>query len=161
MNLPRWSDDELLRELRDALQELPPDQSVIRAAQAALAWRTVDADLELLSLDAGYGLTDDELTDDELTAGALVRGGSPGALRTLVFHGERLSVEVEIDEDGIAGQLIPPQPGQVTVVTADGFRATTQADEVGCFALPMPGSGPLRLDCRLGADHFITEWVTG
>jgi len=48
----------------------------------------------------------------------------------------------------------------VTLLTADGPQATTQADEVGCFAFPAPGSGPMRLDCRLGDDHFITEWVT-
>lgn len=150
MSSPRWTDDELLQELREALAEPPADESVIRAAQAAYTWRTVDADLELLSLEAGL----------ELTSGALVRDGGPGGARTLVFHGGRLSVEIEIDEAGIVGQLIPPQPGQLTLVTADGPQATAQADEVGCFALPLPGSGPLRLDCRLGADHFVTEWVT-
>lgn len=150
MSSPRWTDDELLQELREALAEPPADESVIRAAQAAYTWRTVDADLELLSLEAGL----------EMTSGALVRDGGPGAARTLVFRGGRLSVEIEIDEAGIVGQLIPPQPGQLTLVTADGPQATAQADEVGCFALPLPGSGPLRLDCRLGADHFVTEWVT-
>jgi hypothetical protein len=160
MNSPRWSDDELLQELRDALQELPPAESVIRAAQTAFAWRTVDAELELLGLEASSGLAADRLSPGEVPAGALVRGSGPGAPRTLAFHGERLSVEVEIDEAGIVGQLVPPQPGQVTLVTASGPQATTQADEVGCFAFPMPASGPLRLDCRLGSDQFITEWVT-
>lgn len=150
MSSPGWTDDELLQELRDALAERPADENAIRAAQAAFSWRTVDADLELLSLQAGL----------EMTSGALVRDGGPGAARTLVFHGERLSVEVEIDEAGIVGQLIPPQPGQLTLVTAAGPQATAQADEVGCFALPWPRPGPLRLDCRLGSDHFVTEWVT-
>jgi len=146
----RWSDDELLRELRAALQESPVDESVIRAAEAAFTWRTVDAELELLAL----------ATDSALTDGAMVRGGGPGGPRTLAFHGERLSVEIEIDENGIVGQLTPPRPGQVTLVTASGPQATAQADEVGCFAFPPPTSGPLRLDCRLGTDRFITEWVT-
>jgi hypothetical protein len=150
VNLPRWSDDELLRELRAALQEAPVDESVINAAQGAFAWRTVNADLELLSLEEGSTLTND----------ALVRGSGPGAVRTLVFHSERLSVEVEIDEIGIVGQLTPPQPGQVTLVTADGLQSTTQADDVGCFAFPVPASGPLRLDCKVSAERFITEWVT-
>jgi hypothetical protein len=150
VNLPRWSDDELLRELRAALQEAPVDENVIRAAQGAFAWRTVDADLELLSLEEGSTLTND----------ALVRGSGPGAVRRLAFHGERLSVEVEIDEIGIVGQLTPPQPGQVTLLTADGPQATAQADDAGCFAFPMPASGPLRLDCKVSAERFITEWVT-
>ncbi len=147
---PRWSDDELLRELRVALLEEPVDESVISAARTAFTWRRVDKELELLYHDAGSGLT----------AGALVRDGGPGAPRSLAFHGERLSVEIEIDEAGIIGQLTPPKPGQVTLATADGPQATTQADEFGCFTLPAPTSGLLRLDCRLDADHFITDWVT-
>lgn len=150
MNSPTWSNDALWHELRAALQESEVDESVVRAAQAAFTWRTVDADLELLGLDAGSGPKD----------GALVRASGPGGPRTLMFRGERLSVEIEIDETGIVGQLIPPQPGQVTLVTADGPQATTEADDVGCFALPPPMAGPLRLDCRLGDDHFITEWAT-
>jgi hypothetical protein len=147
---PEWTDDELLQELRSALQEEPVAESVIRAAQAAFTWRTVDAELELLSLDAG----------DELAAGALVRGGGPGAQRSFAFQGERLSVEIEVDGAGIVGQLTPPQPGQVTLVTAEGPQATAQADEIGCFTFPPPAPGPLRLDCQLGDDHFVTEWVT-
>jgi hypothetical protein len=147
---PEWTDDELLQELRSALQEEPVAESVIRAAQAAFTWRTVDAELELLSLDAG----------DELAAGALVRGGGPGAQRSFAFQGERLSVEIEVDGAGIVGQLTPPQPGQVTLVTAEGPQATAQADEIGCFTFPPPAPGPLRLDCQLGGDRFVTEWVT-
>ena len=147
MSLPRWTDDELLQELRTALQEAPVEDSVISAAQAVFSWRTMDADLELLCLDSGSGLT----------AGALVRGSGPGMLS---FHGERLSVEIEIDEAGITGLLTPPQPAQVTLVTADGPQATTRADEVGCFTFPPPGRGPLRIECRLDAYRFITEWVT-
>jgi hypothetical protein len=149
--LPGWTDDELLDELGAALREGPADEDIVRAAQASFAWRTVDDDLELLYLDEGAELAD----------AALVRGGSgPGAVRTLAFHGERLSVELEIDEAGIVGQLTPPQPGHVTLVTAEGPQATVEADEVGCFTFPPPPSGPVRLDCRMGADRFMTEWVT-
>ena len=89
-----------------------------------------------------------------------MRGAGPGAPRTMAFHGERLSVEIEIDEAGIVGQLTPPQPGHVTLMTADGPQATVEADEVGCFTFPPPAAGSLRLDCRMGAERFITEWVT-
>jgi hypothetical protein len=147
---PGWTDDELLQELRAALQEEPVAESVIRAAQAAFTWRTVDAELEMLSLD----------TSDELAAGALVRGDGPGEQRTFAFRGERLSVEIEIDGAGIVGQLTPPQPGQVTLVTAEGPQATVEADDVGCFIFAPPAPGPVRLACRLGAGHFATEWVT-
>jgi hypothetical protein len=150
LSSPGWTDDELLTELSAALQEPPVDESVIRAAQAAFTWRTVDADLEFLSLD----------TDAGLATAALVRGSGPASPRTLTFHGERLSVTVEIDGAGIAGQLTPPGPGQVTLVSANGGpQATAQADEVGWFVLPPSPPGPARLECALDADHFITEWT--
>ena len=150
LNSPRWTDDELLSELGRALEEPPLDEKVIRAAQAAFTWRTVDAELEILSLDAGL----------EHAGAAQVRGTGPGSPRTFAFNGERLSVEVEVDDAGMVGQLTPPGPGQVTLVTPEGPHATVEADEVGCFTLPPAPSGPVRLDCRLGADHFVTEWAT-
>lgn len=149
MNSP-WTDDELLQELAVALREEPVDDGIVRAAQGAFAWRTVDADLILLELDSGA----------TAAAGAPVRAGGSAAPRTLAFHGEQLSVEIEIDEAGIVGQLTPPQPGRVTLLTTAGPGASTQADEVGCFAFPPPASGPIRLDCRVDDDHFVTQWVT-
>ncbi len=147
MSLPRWTNDELLQELRAALDEAPVEDSVISAAQAVFSWRTVDADLELLCLDS----------DAMLAGAAQVRGSGQGMFS---FHGERLSVEIEIDEAGITGLLTPPQPAQVTLVTVDGAQATTRADEVGCFTFPPPARGPVRIECRLDADRFVTEWVT-
>jgi hypothetical protein len=112
LSSPHWTDDELLRELRDALQEPSVDERHIRAAQAAFTWRTVDADLEILGLET-------ELAP----AGAAQVRGSPGSPRMFTFHGERLSVEIEIDEDGIVGQLTPPGPARVILLTTDGPQA--------------------------------------
>jgi hypothetical protein len=149
LNSPRWTDQELLSELSKALHEPPLDENIIRAAQAAFTWRTVDAELEILSLSEGLEY-----------AGAQVRGTGPRSPRTFAFHGERLNVQVEVDDTGIVGQLTPPGTGKVTLMTPDGPHATAETDEVGCFTLPPPPSGPVRLDCRLGADHFVTEWAT-
>jgi hypothetical protein len=151
LNSPGWTDDELLNGLRAALREATVDDGIIRAAQAALTWRMVDADLEILGLDADQGLT---------TAAPARGGGGPVSPRTLTFHGKRLSMAVEIDEGGTVGQLTPPGPGQVTLVTAGGPQATTQADDVGWFTLPPCPPGPGRLECARGADHFTTEWTT-
>ncbi len=126
------------------------DERLIRAAQAAFTWRTVDADLEILSLET-------ELTVRDT---ALVRDAGQGSPRVFTFHGERLSVEIEIDDDGIVGQLTPPGPARVTLVTPDGPQAAADADEVGCFSLPAPPPGPMRLDCQRGSEHFLTEWTT-
>jgi hypothetical protein len=140
----------VLSELGRALEEPPLDENIIRAAQAAFTWRTVDAELEILSLDAGL----------EHAGAAQVRSTGPGSPRMFAFHGERLSVELEIDDAGIVGQLTPPGAGQVTLMTPDGPHATTQTDEIGCFTLPPPPPGPIRLDCRVGTDHVVTEWTT-
>jgi len=123
---------------------------LIRAAQAAFTWRTVDADLEILSLEA-------ELTASDT---ALVRDAGQSAPRVFTFQGERLSVEIEIDDVGIVGQLTPPGPARVTLVTPDGPQAAADADEVGCFSLPTPRAGPMRLDCQRGSERFLTEWTT-
>ena len=150
MSSLRWTDDDLLRELGGALREAPANASIIAAAEAAFSWRTADEELELLMLEA------------ETSLGALagaVRGAGPAAPRTLTFRGDQLSVEIEIDDNGIVGQLIPPQPGQVTLVTSDGPQASVQADEVGCFTLPLPQRGPMRLDCELNGNRFVTEWA--
>jgi hypothetical protein len=156
VNSPRPSDDELLRELGAALRELPVDEAVIRAARDAFTWRTVDEDLEFLSLDADFMLPAAAPAGQSAT----VRSGAHCAPRALVFHGDQLRVEIEIDEVGIVGQIVPAQPGDVTVVSVGGARMTAQADEVGCFALPPPEPGPMRLDCTLGSGRrFVTEWV--
>jgi hypothetical protein len=149
MSSQGWSDDELLRELGAALREAQAAEAVVQAAQAAFAWRTVDTDLELLALTA----------DSWLAADEPVRRGGPEQPRTLDFRGERLAVEIEIDEAEIVGQLTPPGPGQITLVAAGGQEVATQADEVGCFAYPLPSSGPVRLRCDLGRDTFVTEWI--
>jgi hypothetical protein len=38
-------------------------------------------------------------------------------------------------------------------------EAAAQADELGCFSLPPPPPGPMRLDCQRGTDRFLTEWT--
>jgi hypothetical protein len=126
------------------------DEKLIRAAQAAFTWRTVDADLEILTLETELAVSDT----------ARVRSTGHGAPRMFAFHGEQLSVEIEIDDEGIVGQLTPPGPARVTLVTPDGPQVATDADEIGCFTLPAPPPGPMRLDCQRGSDRFLTEWTT-
>ena len=145
-----WSDDELMRELACALAEEPADEDIIQAAQAAFTWRTVDADLLSLATDSAL----------EPAAGARVRDSGPGGPRALTFRGEQVAVDIEIDEAGIVGQLTPPQPGQVTLAGPNQPDLTTRADEVGCFAFPLPAAGSVRLDCRIGDGHFVTPWIT-
>jgi len=146
MTWSEWydSDEALLSALRAAVADAPPvPQSAVDAARAAYAWRDVDAELALLAL--AY--------DSCLEDCAVVRDAGGAAGRTLVFDGDGLSLEVELCE-GIEGQLIPPQPGRVELVDARGTLAQTRADQMGCFRLPLPDRGPVRLRCT-------TSWVSG
>jgi hypothetical protein len=151
MPSPNWNDDdELMLDLRAALRAPAVDEQVLAAARAAFAWRTVDADLELIGL----------LYDSHLEDGSLVRESPTESPRTLAFHGDNLGVEIELNDGGIEGQLIPAQPGMVTLVTADGPYAAAAADPVGCFSFPPPPSGPIRLECSTEAGRFVTVWIT-
>ncbi len=152
MPSPNWNDDdELMGDLAMALRVPPVDERILHAARGAFAWRTVDADLDRAAL----------FYDSALEVAGGVRGQPSGAPRTLAFQGERLGVELELsDGGGIEGQLIPAQPGEVTLVTPDGQRVTVAADEVGCFSFPTLPRGPVRLQCRSDGGRCTTEWVS-
>jgi hypothetical protein len=146
-----WNDDdELVRDLGKALRAPAVDERVLAAARMAFIWRTVDTDLELAHL----------LHDSYLDEGLAVRGEGPGSPRTLAFQGEQFGVEIELGDAGIEGQLIPPQPGGVELMTAEGTYATATADDIGCFTFPSTPRGAMRLRCSTDAGSFTTEWVT-
>ncbi len=144
-----WSDDdELILDVTDALRPNPTEQRVIEAARAAYAWRRADPDSELAAL----------LYDSDLDRTALVRSAVSGGPRNLVFGLGELRVEVEIGDAGIEGQLVPPGPGVVRLLSVDGPGRETRADEVGCFAFPAARRGTLRIECAVPAGTFATEW---
>ncbi len=148
------SDDFLLSELKAAYDEsLQVPAEAVDAAKASLTWRLVDEELETLTL------CFDSAVDDV----ALVRNGSSAAPRTLSFEGAQVSVEIEVDADGITGQLIPPQLGQVRVSSAAEPEASADAstDGNGCFVVRRPANGPFRLECTTADASFTTEWVAG
>lgn len=151
MPSPNWTDDDaLMRDLSAALRVPEVDEQILAAARGAFAWRTVDADLELIGL-----LHDSDLLDE-----VAVRDSATEAPRTLAFHGDHLGVEIELHEAGIEGQLIPARPGTVTLVTPAGPHASVSADSVGCFSLPASPGGPVRLECATDEGRFVTVWIT-
>jgi hypothetical protein len=142
----RDDDDRLLDELRAAYRTAgPPTPTMIAAGRAAFSWGAVDAELA--------ALTHDSLRDE--LAG--VRGPAAPP-RTLVFQGAQVSVEVEHTDAGLAGQLIPPTAGEVTLWSPDGELASATADELGCFELGDAPSGLVRLRCRTSSGVLLTEW---
>lgn len=154
MERQTWSDEELLGAMRDALASVGTTAADVRlteqvkaSGKAAWTWRTIDAELATL------------VFDSLLEESALVRGDDNTKTRLLVFEGPgESSVEFEVGDRGLVGQLLPPAPGAVRLLNADGSMVEAPTDEVGCFELPLP-PGPFRLICRTAESEFTTEWV--
>lgn len=147
-------DEATLASLHDALARVDgvPEQ-VRQAAIGAFAWRTIDADLA--------ELTYDSLLDDRPLEG--VRGDS--GPRLVTFEGAELVIEVEVAELGrrrrLVGQLVPPTPARVLVHHA-GATSSTEADDLGRFAVDGVHAGPVRISCeRVTQGRRVdTGWVT-
>jgi hypothetical protein len=143
-------DDALAAELASVLRARDAmPTSVANAARGAFAWRTVDADLAVLSMDSLL----------EATAG--VRGGGGSGDRQLTFEARDLSLEVDVVEGGrrVVGQVVPPQQGHVEL-EGPHTSSTAATDAHGQFSLSV-WNGPARLRFRpeTGAP-VVTDWVT-
>jgi hypothetical protein len=150
MPLRNWNDDdEFLLDVSDAMRPDPAEQRVIAAARAVYAWRGSDADRELAAL----------LYDSCLDRTATVRAPISGGPRNLVFGLGTLRIEIELSDAGIEGQLIPPEPGVVRLLTVAGLAAETIADEVGCFTFATPPKGPIRIECVVNGRPLATAWI--
>ena len=147
-----WNDDdELMRDLTEALRAEPYEAQVIEAGRGIGTWYTADADRALAAL----------LYDSHLDGLVAVRGPAPGTPRNLVFALGELRIEIELSDLGIEGQLIPPEPGRVWLLDATGPIAEATADEVGCFTFPATRRGPIRLECETGdGRRLATEWIS-
>jgi len=157
---PWGDDDELLAVLGRALRAAPAvPRELVEAGKAAWTWRDVDAELAALAHDSAL--------DDELVAAAT--RAEPAPLRTMTFRSPELTIEVEVTEDALLGQFVPPQPGRVEVVVERGGDPTVPrggdltvpVDEVGYFVVrPIP-SGRFRLHCRTAErTSVLTDWTT-
>ena len=148
MGAHRWDDDDrLFEDLGAALRAAGPvPAATLAGGDAAYAWRTVDAELAALRYDS--------LLDREL----LLRGSAPIS-RSLVFQGSTMSVDVELNDDALVGQLVPPTAGEVVLLGIAGELGRTSADELGSFTLAAPARGPIRLLCETSSGRLVTEWL--
>lgn len=159
----RWTDDELLAELGEALRaerEVPGD--LVEAGRALFTWRSIDAELAALTR---AELTYDSFVDDAALqgdeAGLLVTRSETASLRSLTFAADELSIELEVTDGGVLGQLVPPQPATVEVLTPDQGRTEVPVDDVGWFTVRPVPTTRFRLTCRTtGGAHVVTDWIT-
>ena len=142
-----WTDDDgLMDQLADALaqdSDVPPHRR--RAAYGAFAWRAVDE--ELLAL----------VHDSAMQPAAAIRGDEDA--RTLAFEGDGLSLELELDDSTLTGQLLRSGGGVVvTMERADGESRTARTDASGFFTMP-GASGPTRFAVEVDGVERRTEWL--
>ena len=146
-----WDDEELLAALQEALrarQAVPPE--FVEAAKNAFAWHNIDAELAQLTYDSSR----DSENEPSIRAEA-------ASIRALTFTSAHLTIEIEVTQDSLLGQVIPAQTGMIKIQPRDGAEADFPADEIGCFSIrPIP-SGPFRLHCRTAAGiGVLTGWIT-
>ena len=144
--MSQLSDDELAGIVEEAVV---PDRDVPQewrdAARAAYTWRTIDHEL--------MALTHDSCSDE---VGA-VRREDDG--RTMAFTGGGLTLEIEVSEGRILGQLATGLDGEVTLESADGRRRSVVTNEAGFFSLTGEDHGPVRFSLDADDKRYVTEWI--
>ncbi len=144
-----WTDDTvLLQRVEDAVlsaREVPAE--FIAAGKAV--WVPPDLDAELAAL-----------IYDSRREPVGVRTDT-AALRALTFASATQTVELEIVEGRLLGQLVPPGQARIEIQLRDGDTAATVSDELGYFVIPFVPSGAFRLRYRSpAATEVVTSWVT-
>lgn len=143
-------DDQLLEALRQSLRArraVPP--AFIQAAQNAYAWHNIDAELALLTYDSTRqpGL-------------AVSVRSETASIRALTFTSPHLTIELEVGDHVVLGQIVPPQPATIQVRTRAGVAATIPADELGCFTIDEPPASQFRLHCHArDGTGALTGWI--
>jgi hypothetical protein len=146
-----WDDEELLAALRQAVsarRAVAPE--FMDAARNAFAWHNIDAELAQLAYDS--------ITGPDPVARTRAETAS---IRALTFTSTHLTIELEVTEDTLLGQIVPPQAAMIEVQATAGAETAIPSDEIGCFSIhPVPRS-PFRLRCQAGASvDVLTGWIT-
>src|SRR4051794_35588642 len=131
-------DDQLVSELRDAVggAEEPSLQQITEWGRGCFSWRTIDSELQVLSLAFDSALSQTSFRD------------TGDSIRLLVFENDDATVELEIGNEVLMGQVVPAWPGTVMLEAAGGELWETGLDDAGFFLLRRPRHGPIRLKVR-------------
>jgi hypothetical protein len=144
------TDDELLEALQRAVsaRKAVPDDFVA-AAKDAFAWHNIDAELARLTYDS---------RDAEH---ALATRTEAASIRALTYTSGRLTIELEVTQNSLVGQIVPAQPAVISVLPRAGDELVITVDEIGCFSVEPIPVGQFRLRCRTsGGVETMTGWIT-
>jgi hypothetical protein len=148
-----WDDEQLLAALRESMRarQVVPD-AFVDIGKSAYAWHNIDAELAQLTYDSSRERDRDQVASTR---------SETASIRALTFTSAYLTLELEVADGSLVGQVVPPRAGTLETQTGAGTITSTPVDEIGCFAVePIPAS-PFRLRCRMadGAD-VLTGWIT-
>jgi hypothetical protein len=146
-----WDDEQLLTALRESMRARQAVPSwFVDMGKNAYAWHDIDAELAQLTYDSS--------TD---TQRSLAVRSETASIRALTFTSAGLSIELEVTEGCLLGQVIPPRGGTLEVHDKTGTITSGPIDEIGCFTVePIPAS-PFRLRCRTACGiDVVTGWIT-
>jgi hypothetical protein len=144
------TDDELREALQRAVsaRKAVPDDFVA-AAKDAFAWHNIDAELARLTYDS---------RDAEHVLATRTEAAS---IRALTYTSGRLTIELEVTQNSLVGQIVPAQPAVISVLPRAGDELVITADEIGCFSVEPIPVGQFRLRCRTSAGgEIMTGWIT-
>jgi len=146
-----WGDEELMEALKEALdsaQSVPPE--FIEAGRNAFAWHNIDAEIAQLTYDsAGHR---------DLAA---VARSEMASIRALTFTSAQLTIDLEVGEDSLLGQVIPARQGTIEVHTRAGVLTAIAVDQLGYFTVRPVPDVPFRLHWRTSdSPDIMTGWIT-
>ncbi|WP_049576754.1 hypothetical protein [Nonomuraea sp. SBT364] len=151
MVTPWWSDDDrffaALKQALGAAEEVPED--FVAAGKAIFTWYDIDAELAALTYDSALE-----------GVAAATRGAELAPLRALIFATGELTIELEVGQEALLGQVVPARAGTAYTHLVTGDVVASAIDESGCFVFrPVPGQA-FRLQCRpAGGTNVVTDWI--
>ena len=144
-------DDRLLAALCEALEArraVPPE--LIHASESAYTWLNIDTELAQLTYDSSTDRSE-----------APVLRTETASIRSLTFTSPHLTMELEVTDSSLLGQVIPIQPGTIEIQYRSGEHQTVAIDDLGCFSVSPIPAGQFRMRSR-AADGLdvATVWIT-
>jgi len=149
--LDSWDDEELLAALKKAMRAYRAvSPGFLEAGRGAYAWYRIGEELAQLTFDSARDVT-------------VSLRSEPASVRALTFTAAsaELTIELEIVEEALIGQVVPMQHGTVEIRALTEAIAATPVDDLGVFRIcPVP-VGPFRLSYRATSGAAVlTGWIT-
>jgi hypothetical protein len=83
------------------------------------------------------------------------------SIRALTFTSAHLTIELEVAQDSLLGQIIPAQPATIRIQPRGDAETALTTDEIGCFSIQPIPSGQFRMHCHTAAGvDALTGWIT-